>query len=312
MSAVHERADLTTLLLFATSVVIGGANFVGVSASNEELAPFWGAALRFGGAGLLLLALTGLQRLPLPRGRALAGAAIYGVLAFTATYALLYWGLLTLPVGLAATIMASGPLWTQVFARLHGQEQLHSRGVFGGLLAIAGIAVMSNAPVNVAVPLAAVLAVAAGAACAAEATVVVKGFPRSHPVTTNAVAMAVGSPLLLLLSLGTGEPWALPQTAIGWSAIGYLIIIGSVGFFILILAVLKRWTASATSYLFVIMPIVAGALGAWIFDDPVTPQLVLGAAIVLLGVYVGALLPAPTPAVEGESLTASGGTRGHT
>lgn len=298
MSAVHEPADRTTLLFFAASAVIGGTNFVGVSASNEELAPFWGAFLRFAAAGVVLFGLATLQRLQLPRGRALAGAAVYGVLAFAATYAFLYWGLLALPIGLAATIMASGPLWTQAFARLHGQERLRARGVFGGLLAIVGIAVMSNAPVNAAVPLVAVLAVAAGAACAAEASVVVKGFPRSHPVTTNAVAMAIGSPLLLLLSVGTGEPRALPQTALTWSVLGYLVLIGSVGFFILIVAVLKRWTASATSYLFVMMPIVAGALGAWIFDEPVTPGLVLGAAIVLIGVYVGALLPTRAPAAQ--------------
>ena len=37
--------DGKTLAAFATAVVLGGVNFVGVRVSNEELDPIWGAAL---------------------------------------------------------------------------------------------------------------------------------------------------------------------------------------------------------------------------------------------------------------------------
>ena len=41
------------------------------------------------------------------------------------------------------------------------------------------------------------------AVCFAEATVVAKQFPKSHPVSTNAVAMGLGAVLLLVLSTVT-------------------------------------------------------------------------------------------------------------
>lgn len=38
---------MTVWLVFATVVLVGGGNFVAVRFSNRELAPFWGAGLRF-------------------------------------------------------------------------------------------------------------------------------------------------------------------------------------------------------------------------------------------------------------------------
>ena len=48
-------------------------------------------------------------------------------------------------------------------------------------------------------------------------------------------------------------------------------------------------TASASSYALVAMPIVAGGLGALTRGEPLSAFLLAGAAIVAVGVYVGAL-----------------------
>jgi drug/metabolite transporter (DMT)-like permease len=53
-----------------------------------------------------------------------------------------------------------------------------------------------------------------------------------------------------------------------------------------VLFVVQRWTASATSYVFVAMPIVAVILGALIADERITLTTVLGGAIVCAGVYL--------------------------
>jgi len=52
MSNSLEAPGARTLGVFALAVVLGGANFVGVRFSNLELAPFWGAGLRFSLAAL--------------------------------------------------------------------------------------------------------------------------------------------------------------------------------------------------------------------------------------------------------------------
>jgi hypothetical protein len=51
--------------------------------------------------------------------------------------------------------------------------------------------------------------------------------------------------------------------------------------------------ASATLYMFVLFPVVTIALGAWLADETVTKEAVTGAALVMLGVWFGALSLAP-------------------
>jgi drug/metabolite transporter (DMT)-like permease len=75
-----------------------------------------------------------------------------------------------------------------------------------------------------------------------------------------------------------------------WS-VAYLVTLGSVGLFVLILLVVRRWTASATSYVFVLFPVVTMLLGALLADEPLTARGVIGALVVMSGVWFGALAP---------------------
>jgi drug/metabolite transporter (DMT)-like permease len=270
-------------------VLIGGSNFVAVRFSNAELAPYWGAALRFLPAGLLFLAATWLWRIRLPRGSSLRAAAIYGVLNFGASYAFAYYGLVDAPAGTAAVTFATVPLFTLALVALHGQEPFRARGLVGALIALSGIALVFREQLSTDVPLPALLAILASAAVAAEAGVVAKGMPRMHPIATNAVGMLVGGALLLALSLITDEQRPLPRAPETWATLVYLCLVGSIGLFALFLAMLRRWTASASSYSIVVMPLVAIALGAVIRAETITAMFLVGGLLVAIGVYVGAL-----------------------
>jgi drug/metabolite transporter (DMT)-like permease len=69
----------------------------------------------------------------------------------------------------------------------------------------------------------------------------------------------------------------------------YLILIGSCLLFGLFLYVLKRWSASATAYGMVVMPFVTISVSTLLTGERITPVFLAGAALVLLGVYAGAL-----------------------
>lgn len=293
---VPSRAVLAA---FALVVLIASANFVAVRYSNRELPPFWGAAVRFGTASLLLFGLCLVSRVALPRGRALAGAVLYGVLAFAGAYALAYWGLLRVQAGLGSVVMALVPLMTVLLAPAHRLEPFRWRGVFGAVVAAAGVGVVFREGLSADAPLPFLLAMMGAALCAAESGVVVKWFPRSHPFATNAVAMACGAALLVLLSAVAGEPWVLPAETTTWLALGYLVLVGSCLMFVLWVYVLARWTVSAVSYQFVLMPVFTIALGAALSGERVTLVLLLGSVLVLAGVYAGAIAgfaPATKPA----------------
>jgi drug/metabolite transporter (DMT)-like permease len=286
--------DRRILLAFAGVVLLAGSNIVAVRFSNRELDPFWGAGIRFVGASTILWALVARGRYSLPRGRALGGAVLYGILSFLIAYAFFYWGSQEVPAGLGGTIMASVPLLTVLLAAAHRLERLRFRGVLGAVLALAGIAVMSSGALAGDISLVSVLAVVIAAAAAAESGIVLKLLPSSHPVVTNAVGMSVGAVLLLALSSVTHESWEMPESPSVWAAVVYLAI-ASPFLFMLIVYVIQRWTATGASYQFVLFPIVSVLGGAILLGEEVTSSLLLGAPLVLAGVYVGALSGSEDP-----------------
>lgn len=282
--------DRSTLTAFVGAVLIGGVNFIAVKFSNQELDPMVGATLRFGAATFLLFAIAAIRRIPLPRGRALNGALVYGLLGFGFAYGLLYYALVGLSAGTTSVIMASVPLFTLALAVLHRQERFSFRGVLGGLLAVAGIALLSTGSLGGDVRPSYFFAGLLAVIAVAESSVVVKGYPKADPIVTNAIGMLVGTIFLAGASLVLGEDWVLPQASQTWFALAWLVVAGSVGLFVLYLFVMARWTASATNYAVTTMPVVAVTLGALLANEQVTFPLIGGGALVVLAVYVGALV----------------------
>jgi len=283
------EVDGLTLAAFAGVVVVGGANFVAVKETVGELDPLFGAASRFGLAALVFFAILVVSRTQLPRGTALVGAAIYGALGFGAAYALMYIALVELTVGVAAVLMASVPVLTLALAALQRIEPLTLRGLAGGALCLVGIAVLSAHSLGGEVPFRYLLAALVAPVVVAEATIVVKRFPRTDPIATNAVGMLVGGFLLAIASLAAGEAWTLPEAGATWAAAVWLVFAGSVGLFWLFLVVVKRWTASATTYALPLMPVVAVALAAGLTGEAIELQEVIGGLLVIVAVYVGAV-----------------------
>jgi len=281
--------DRVTVLAAVVVIVLGGGNAIGIRFLVQELDPFWGAAIRFGAAAVLFLGYVAVRRLPLPRGQALIGVVLYGLLAFGGAFAFGFWGLVRVEAGLAMVILSVVPLVTLFLAAAHGLETLTWRGVAGALAAVAGFGVIFVIDQGSAdrISTAGVLAVLAAAVAISEAGVIIKRFPKVNPAVENGLAMAVGAGVLLLLSLIAGETWTVPSQSDTRWALAYLVLAGSVVVFGLFIFILSRWTASAASYQFVLTPFITLPAAAWLLDEPLT----IGALVVVAGVYIGALHP---------------------
>lgn len=290
----------TTGAAFAGAVLIGGANYIAVKFSNEELDPMSGAAMRFIGAAIVLFLICAIGRYPMPRGRAAVGAAIYGILGFGVAYALVYYSVLGLGAGPTAVILGAVPLATLLLAVLHRQEKLTVRGVAGGLLALIGIGILSAGSLGGDLEPSYVIAALVAVLAIAESSVVIKRFPKTHPMSTNALAMSIGALFLVGAAAVFDQAWEVPRSGRVWGALLWLVVVGSVGLFWLFLYVIERWTASASVYAITIMPVGTVILGALFADEPVTPELIAGGAVVLIAVWVGALrsAEAEAPAVS--------------
>lgn len=283
-----RRPDQATLLAFLGVAVLGGLNTIAVKVVVAELAPLWSAATRFLAAGALLVALVIVTGRSFPVGRSLAGAVLYGALAFSGSYALLYASLRDTPAGTVAVFLSLVPLETFGLAIALGQERFHVRGLVGASIAAAGVAAVMSDQLQAAVPLEPMLLALGGTLFIAGGGVILKTIPRADPYATNAAAMLTGGTLLLAVSALAGEPWSGPSEPATWPILGYLVVLGSIGLFGLYLFAIRRWTASGVSYATLLMPLVAVPAAAALVGESVTPAFVVGAGIALVGTYVGA------------------------
>lgn len=265
-----------------------GVNFVAVRVSNQELPPFWGSSLRFMLASVFLYSLVRFRKIPLPKGAALTGAIWFGLFSFAISYGFLYWGLTRVSAGMASVTFATIPLITQLIASLIGQERLTWRGILGAMIVIMGIGIVFVEQLRFDIPLVYLGAVMAGVVSSALSGIVVKHFPKSHPFSTNVVGMGVGAALLLVMSFVVDETHALPALRSTWLALGWLILSSIVGF-VLIVWLLARWSATATSYIGVLTPLVTVVAAFLLTGENPTLTFLAGTLLVLAGVYVGAL-----------------------
>lgn len=287
------RPESATLLAFVIVIVTGGLNAIAVRQTLGELTPFWSAALRFLLAAVVMLAVVVVTRRTLPRGRGVTGAIAYGAVGFAASYAFIYSGLVEAPASAGAVLLALAPLFTFGLAIIQGQERFRAEGLVGAIVALIGVVVVFADQLGADVPLGSLVLIVLGVLCIAEAGVIVKWIPRSDPFGTNAVAMTSGGLILLALTLVSGEPLAVPSGSQAIVALVYLVVLGSVLLFAAYVYALTRWTASAVSYSTLLMPLVAVPTAAFLTDEPITVQLVIGGAIMLAGVYVGAFFRRP-------------------
>lgn len=293
--ALPER---TVLAAFALFILVGGGASVAIRITYAELAPFWASASRFALAAVVFWGLVYFRKLPLPRGPALLGAITFGSLTVGVGFLLIAWGLVVTPASLYQILMAMVPLLTLFLSAVHGVESITRRGDFGSLLAAAGIAVtVGGVPAaNLSAPHIGAILVAA--LLIAEGGVLIKKLPPNPPIMTNAVALTVGAVILGAASLLTGERWTFPTQPDTWAAYVYLVLFVTILTFLLYMFVLGNWTASGTSYGFVIVPLVTIVIASSIAGETITPNFLMGAVLVLAGVFVGALLPSRSKPAE--------------
>ncbi len=287
------RPDAIALVLFGLCVLLGSGNFLAVRFSNLELPPLWGAGLRFALAAIVFTALAFATRRPWPRGAMLARTVVFGLLNFGLFFALMYWSLLHVTAGVATIVLASVPLVTLALAVMQRMERFQTRSLVGGVAALLGIGWIAFAPTALDVPLVPLLALLAAVATIGQSIILGKRVSANHPAITNAVAMSAGAALLLTASLTAGETWSWPAMPEARWALLYLVAFGSVGLFALTLLLIRRWTPSAASYAFVVIPVTTMLLEAWLADVPITATALVGAGLVIIGVWFGALSPTP-------------------
>ncbi|HXI56880.1 MAG TPA: EamA family transporter [Polyangia bacterium] len=286
-TAPEPEAGLKPWLAFSACGGIWGSTFLVISIGNDALMPVWAATLRLVLATLLLGGWTLLRGYPLPRGPALRAAIGYGVCQFGINFPLLYWSEKQIPSGLSAVFYATIPLSSAFMTRAFGMERLTAPKLIGALTAFAGVAVLFSSSFRGHVSPTGLATVFTAATVAGLGTVLLKRGPRQNPIIANAVGCLVGAVMAAIISAAIGESHQLPSTfGAAWPLV-YLTVAGSLGAFVIMSWLVNRWSVTRTSYVTVIVPVIALGLGSVVRHEALTMESLAGTALVLVGLLVG-------------------------
>ena len=288
-------------IAFAVCCAIWSSTFLFIRMGDDTMPPVWAAGLRLAIATLLLTGIVLVTRQPWPRGLALQAALWFGFIDFGVSLPLLYWGELKVPSGVAAVLFATIPLITALTSRAFGLERLERRTLIAALLGIVGVAVITSAQMSGAIPLPALLAITFAAATAAVAGVMLKRAPAgSSPFAMNAVAHGIGAVLVIAISRFMHEPQRLPASTSGWVSLVYLTIVGSIIAFVAFMYLVQHWPATRASFISVVIPVLALALGVAVRGERLDALSLVGSTVVIAAVVIGVLM-GPRPAANAAS-----------
>ncbi|HEX3128744.1 MAG TPA: EamA family transporter [Thermoanaerobaculia bacterium] len=270
---------------------IWGTTWAAIRVSLEGFPPLKGVVVRFAIASVLLLALAPVLKVRLgrePRERRLW--VLNGALTFTISYGLVYWAEQWVPSGLAAILFATFPLFVAILAHLTlPGERLRTWSLAGVLLGFAGVAVLFSEDFGKLggpkVGFASAVLLIAPFASAIANVAVKKWGGGIHPLSISAMPMAVGTLLTVPFA------WTSGERPIEWRtgpvlALLYLAVMGSAVAFTLYYWLLRRLPATSLSLINYATPVVAVFVGTVLLDEPFTFRILLGAALVVIGVAI--------------------------
>jgi drug/metabolite transporter (DMT)-like permease len=275
-----------------TLCLVWSSTWLAIKFGLRDLPPLSYASIRFIIAVLVLFAVSiGRVSLLPPRRSDYIPIAFTGVLMFSLNYGTLFWGELHVSSGLAAVLQATIPISGMIFAHwMLPDEPIQARKLFGCLLALAGVAVICARLLdfNGLIAFWAGLGIVLGAAGAAFSNVVLKKRAiRIAPAMLAAWQMIFGIiPMLLAGLVLEGNPFHFHWTAMSIFCLLYLAVIGSALTFLLLYWLMPRMSVTNLQTISLITPPGAVALGWFFGGESFSLWSLVGAFLVLIGVWM--------------------------
>jgi drug/metabolite transporter (DMT)-like permease len=293
-----RRGRLANYAALGLLSLVWGTTWAAIRVGLRGMPPFTGVALRFAiGAAALALVARGLGvRLRGDAGKAAPASPwpvwlANGLLTFFFAYGVLYWAEQWVPSGLAAVLFATSPLWVAVAAHLAlPAERLRPATAVGVLVGFAGVATIFSEDLRSLggpqVAGAAALLLLSPLASAVGVVAVKRWSAGMHPLAVVTVPMALAAAGMGCVALATERGQPLRLTGLPLVALLYLALVGSALSFGLYFWLLGRLRATTLSLINYVTPVVALVLGGAALNEPFTPRLLAGSALVVGGVAV--------------------------
>jgi drug/metabolite transporter (DMT)-like permease len=278
-----------SILAFGTLALLWGLSVTAVEVGLAGFPPLLFTAFRYDAAGVLLVAYVAWTRsrwLPRTRGDlvAISGGGLFWIAVGNGVWFVgqglttsVVAGLMTSLIPIATT----GVSWVAL-----PEDRLRPAGVAGLVISFAGAlllfwptgpATFQPEVVGKGLLFVAVLGTAVGGVLIRLASA---RLPRSGQ---TAWSVLVGTAIIHGLSWLAGESWSLELTVTSVGALAYLVVPGTVAAYLLFFSLYDDHSAIEISLVTYLVPVVAAMAGWLALEEPVTPQLVMGFAVIVVG-----------------------------
>ncbi len=293
---MRERKDhldgLAGGLLLACCLFWAGQQIL-IKATVAEVPPLWQAGLRFGGAALLLLLWCHVRKIPLWARDGTGPAGLLAGLLFAAEFACIYLGLQDTSASRVTVFLYTSPFWMALLLpRFVPGEHLRAWQWAGLVLAFGGVAVAFAEGFR---------GPAAGPnQLRGDALALASGCfwgLTTLTIRTTRLAVASAEKLLLyqvgvtalvapLLSLALGEGGHFSYSASAWTAISLQAVVGSFASLLVWMWLLRHYPATRMASFAFLTPVLTLVMGVALLGEPLTLNLVLALAGVVVGIVL--------------------------
>ena len=140
---MKNQVDGRTLIALGVTMVFWASAFAGIGAGLKAYAPKYLILFRFLVASTVLAGYALLTRMRLPEKRDLPAILFLGFLGITVYHIALVYGQVTVTAGAASLLIASGPIFTALLAKVFLGERLRVWGWLGILLSLLGVVLIA-------------------------------------------------------------------------------------------------------------------------------------------------------------------------
>jgi drug/metabolite transporter (DMT)-like permease len=255
---------------------------------------------RSAGTALILLGITALRSPAALRvgRRELGFLALYGVTGIAMVQWLYFVAIQRMPVGIALLFEYTAPLMVALWVRFVQKQPVRSRLWLGLACALGGLALVAQFWEGMTLdPIGLISAVGAGAALACYYLMGEHGQRERDPISLMGFSFGFSAVLWGIVSpwwtfpfsrlVHTVElPGALPGSAPMWLMVLWIIVLGSVAPFLLVLLAVGRLGPARVGLIGMLEPVGAGTIAWVLLGESLNKVQVVGSLIVLVGIVL--------------------------
>ncbi|MCZ8545162.1 DMT family transporter [Mesorhizobium qingshengii] len=218
--------------------------------------------------------------------------------------ALIFSGIAHVPATMAILAVQSQVPFAVLAAWLVGQEQTNARRLVGVVVALAGVTLIVGLPNSVGES-SGLLLIVLGTLCWGVAQAIIRTKSRDPGARLMGMMAAIAAPQLLIMSLilERGQQAAMVQATVSqWCAVAVLAVGGFVAAYSIWYGLLRRHRIDEIAPFILLMPLFGVLTAHVLLGEAITPLVITGGAIILMGLILVVFTPTVDDAVSAEPL----------